>query len=686
MSGFSGKLRVPQHVAAASDFNPPLPQAVTMLSIPPAFPQTLPSFPGSVIANQTIAASPVSAFTTSVLAFSAQSATANQSSNQTLDQSMTPFVSVVPSLPATIASPPNISEQSPQPQIQVAYTAVTSPANSNPVPIPAPTLPKPGDPPSISTAPLTKTNPDPSSNQSSGPQTSSLQTSGIQTPTPQARPSQTSSGPIPILQASALPTSDIETPSIRTPSQTSAATVSSAPDSGQPASLVPPAYSVDSAAMQEHFNAQALNTAPDSALTLTFANAANQNSLTVRVSGTTLIAANLMLPQLAIPVPVPQSTSVTSNSTPVPPETTAATNQSQPVPSTPGSTLISALMAATPATAVRPVTAGKNNMATATTAGPLLPTIQSSLPQTALNDSTNLQKELSLAAAVALPTPSGNLPSVHTLANSVVLPVSATTHSAVGSSTPQNPSNGPSSNGPTTAAPSAIQVSPSSKGTSASATTTTDSSTDHLPPAIQLASQQPAPAPSAPNSPISVTTAIMPTTNADPPVSLHTQPPAPAAPTGDASNAAAELPPATLPTPGPVQMAQMVTRASQSEMRIGLTTSAFGSVEVRTVVHAGDVGLSVGSEKGDLHSLLSNELPTIANSLQQQSLRLTQVSFHQGSGLSGNSSSGGGSQQQRFTPSTPSGTGWSKNESPEISTESDESYSLSGGTGLNILA
>jgi flagellar hook-length control protein FliK len=133
-------------------------------------------------------------------------------------------------------------------------------------------------------------------------------------------------------------------------------------------------------------------------------------------------------------------------------------------------------------------------------------------------------------------------------------------------------------------------------------------------------------------------------------------------------------------------MAQMVSRASQSEMRIGLNTSAFGSVEVRTVVHASDVGLSVGSEKGDLHSLLSNELPTIANSLQQQSLRLGQVSFHQGSGLSGNLSSGGGSQQQRFTSSAPSGRGSGSEERSEISTESDESNSLGRVSGLSILA
>jgi hypothetical protein len=113
-----------------------------------------------------------------------------------------------------------------------------------------------------------------------------------------------------------------------------------------------------------------------------------------------------------------------------------------------------------------------------------------------------------------------------------------------------------------------------------------------------------------------------------------------------ANAAASELPPP--PAVAPVQMAQMVNKAAQTEMRIGLNTSAFGSVEVHTVVHANDVGVVIGSEKGDLHSLMANDLPGIANTLQQQNLRLSQVNFHQGSGFSGNLSSGSDSQPRYF--------------------------------------
>lgn len=102
-----------------------------------------------------------------------------------------------------------------------------------------------------------------------------------------------------------------------------------------------------------------------------------------------------------------------------------------------------------------------------------------------------------------------------------------------------------------------------------------------------------------------------------------------------------ETQPATTVVAGPVQLVRLAENAAQSEMRIGLNTSAFGTVQVRTIVHASEVGVQIGSEKGDLRSLLSNDLPGIAHTLQQQDLRLTQVSFQQ----NGFSSPGGPSQQ-----------------------------------------
>jgi flagellar hook-length control protein FliK len=119
----------------------------------------------------------------------------------------------------------------------------------------------------------------------------------------------------------------------------------------------------------------------------------------------------------------------------------------------------------------------------------------------------------------------------------------------------------------------------------------------------------------------------------------------------------------------PVHMARMLSRAAQSEMRIGMSTSAFGNVEVRTVVHANEVGVVIGSERGDLPSLFTNELPGITHNLQHHDLQLNHVNFQQQGFSSGsNSQSGENSQTRSFIrpailtrgsilePSTPEGS------------------------------
>jgi flagellar hook-length control protein FliK len=131
-------------------------------------------------------------------------------------------------------------------------------------------------------------------------------------------------------------------------------------------------------------------------------------------------------------------------------------------------------------------------------------------------------------------------------------------------------------------------------------------------------------------------------------------------------------------------MAQLVNRAEQSEMRIGMNTSAFGSVDVRTTVHANDVSLVIGSEKGDLRTLLANDLPAIANTLQQQSLRLNSVNFMQGFAFSNNFSGGGNSQQQTFVPQRPAvhAMAAGRDDLPEL-----PETEFGGGSGsLSILA
>ncbi len=144
--------------------------------------------------------------------------------------------------------------------------------------------------------------------------------------------------------------------------------------------------------------------------------------------------------------------------------------------------------------------------------------------------------------------------------------------------------------------------------------------------------------------------------------------------------------PASAPT-GSVQLAHMINKAAQTEMRIGFNTTAFGNVEVRTVVHANDVGVQIGSERGDLRSLLANDLPAITNHLQQQNLRLSEVNFHQaGFGSSGNSASGGDSRQRSFTPQPAAISQQFSDGLRADATPTPETRTVARGTGLSILA
>lgn len=133
-------------------------------------------------------------------------------------------------------------------------------------------------------------------------------------------------------------------------------------------------------------------------------------------------------------------------------------------------------------------------------------------------------------------------------------------------------------------------------------------------------------------------------------------------------------------------MAQVVSRAAQSEMRIGLNTSSFGNVEVRTVVHATDAGVSIGSEKGDLRSLLAPELPGVASALQQQNVRLTHVSFQQQGFAFSSDSAGGNAHSRAFTAKTNVPLS-SPAELSGVETDSEPHYdNTRSESGLSILA
>jgi flagellar hook-length control protein FliK len=138
---------------------------------------------------------------------------------------------------------------------------------------------------------------------------------------------------------------------------------------------------------------------------------------------------------------------------------------------------------------------------------------------------------------------------------------------------------------------------------------------------------------------------------------------------------------------GPVQVARLMERMGQAEMHIGLRTLAFGSVDVHTVIHESQVGVSIGSEHGDLRSLLAQDIPSLQAGLRQHELKLEGVQFLQeGSGLQAGVSPGMSHDSRsgyRHSPSAGSsscsGDGWLELSPDEIALEPAR-------VGLNVQA
>ena len=144
--------------------------------------------------------------------------------------------------------------------------------------------------------------------------------------------------------------------------------------------------------------------------------------------------------------------------------------------------------------------------------------------------------------------------------------------------------------------------------------------------------------------------------------------------------------PVPLPTVGTVETARLVAGAMQSEMHLGVQTQAFGNVEVHTVVRDSQVGLTVGSERGDLRTLLAPEVSGLQTTFRQQDLHFDNIRFlESGAGNTAGFSGGADSQSRSSSQpqSSPAGM-FSNHGPPEDLAELDVGDRLR--TGLNVLA
>ncbi len=99
-----------------------------------------------------------------------------------------------------------------------------------------------------------------------------------------------------------------------------------------------------------------------------------------------------------------------------------------------------------------------------------------------------------------------------------------------------------------------------------------------------------------------------------------------------------------------VHAVRMFERDGQAEMHIGVRSETLGTIDVKTTVHDGSVGVSIGVERHEVRSALVSELPGLENTLRERDLRLGEVKFHDmGSTLASEYGNGQRHQSQEFS-------------------------------------
>ncbi len=190
----------------------------------------------------------------------------------------------------------------------------------------------------------------------------------------------------------------------------------------------------------------------------------------------------------------------------------------------------------------------------------------------------------------------------------------------------------------------------------------------------------------APGSAVSAPQAALPASQS--PATQNSAAQDPAAPAAKTQPSAPASGPSEAPPPGGgmVQRAQIADGASQSEMRIDLRTQAFGSVEVHTVVHGTQIGLEVGSEKGDLRAFLSPEVSGLQSAFRQQDLHFDSIRFlSRGAGVETGLSGEADAQSRSFRQGRSAPLGDPGNNAGGQSLGEPE-VSANSPTGLNVHA
>lgn len=96
-----------------------------------------------------------------------------------------------------------------------------------------------------------------------------------------------------------------------------------------------------------------------------------------------------------------------------------------------------------------------------------------------------------------------------------------------------------------------------------------------------------------------------------------------------------------------VQSARLLERMGQTEMRVGVNTASFGTVELHATVNQDQVGASIATSHLELHAAMMAEMPSLQRAMEQHHLRLDTFDLDARAGSQGGGSATGNQSQSR---------------------------------------
>jgi flagellar hook-length control protein FliK len=130
----------------------------------------------------------------------------------------------------------------------------------------------------------------------------------------------------------------------------------------------------------------------------------------------------------------------------------------------------------------------------------------------------------------------------------------------------------------------------------------------------------------------------------------------------------------------PLQVAKLMERAGETELRVGIQAGEFGSVDIRTSMVRGQFSAEISVEQRELGRAMTAELPALHNRFEEQRLPLANIILQDHSHAGGSGDAGQGQRhQQEMQPTRIFGGDDANAATPMVAAET-----LETGTGLDV--